>query len=308
MSSKNAPKKDSLNRNQRRNLNREKAREQARLLKEKEEAKRKRTRIIAGCAGALLIVAVIALVVVLVKNVDDPVPALEGSDGLPHAEKIITTQPPANVTEYGGISLGKELKAGTANKGVPQVDIYFDYSCHHCSDLGNEYGTQLAEAAKKGDITLVYHPVTTMRGLFSYTGAAAEFFVAENEPDKYLAFHELLHEKVMAPYAQALVNRKEGEEVPSPTVQDILPIAKEAGLSDKTYQGLSEELTPLEDALLNDSDKAFSIPLLQWVSETTEQFVADSKKVNGKVGTPEVYIDGQKTDRWSQDIPDLLNK
>lgn len=300
MSSKNAPKKDSLNRNQRRNLNREKAREQARLLKEKEEARRKRTRLIAASAGALLIVAVIALVVVLVKNVDDTVPAVKGSDGLSHAEKVITTPAPANVTEYGGISLGKELKAGTKNEGVPQVDIYFDYACPACGQLGNKYGVALGEAAKRGDITLVYHPVRIHGIPFASTGAGAEFFVAENEPDKYFTFHELVHEKLMTPYLEGKTS--------DPSARDVVNIAKEAGVSEENCEKLLQELTEMEKALENE-DTASS-PLLTWIIEITQQFAADSQlsRTDGSYGTPSVYIDGVMSDSWSTDIPDLLNK
>lgn len=300
MSSKNAPKKDSLNRNKRRNINREKAREQARLLKEKEEAKRKRIRIIAASAGALIIVAVIVLAVVLVKNSDTNMPSSIGSDGLKHTEKVITTQAPANVTEYGGISLGKELKAGTANKGVPQVDIYFDYSCPACGQLGNEYGAALGEAAKRGDITLVYHPVRIHGTPFASTGAGAEFFIAENEPDKYFTFHELVHDKLMIPYLAG--------KAAEPTAQDIVDIAREAGVSEENCEKLLQELTQIEEALANDS--ATSTPLLTWLAEITQQFALDSQlsRTDGSYGTPSVYIDGEMSNSWSTDIPDLLNK
>lgn len=301
MSSKNAPKKNNLKHNQQRTLNREQAREQARALQEKEKAKRKRTRIIAACAGAILIVAVIVLAIVFVKNSGTDTPSVTSSDGLKHAEKVITMQTPANITEYGGISLGKELKAGTANTGVPQVDIYFDYKCHHCSDLGAEYGAALSEAAKAGDITLVYHPVAIMGDLFCYTGAAAEFFVAENEPDKYFAFHELMHEKLMA---DAAYNR-----IPTPTAQQIVDVAKEAGVSDDNCRALLQELTTMEDVLTGSTNDSLP-PLSAWVDETTQQFIADSQlyRTDGKYGTPSLYIDGVKSDSWTTDIPELLNK
>lgn len=300
MSSKNAPKKDTLNRNQRRTINREKAREQARLLKEKEEARRKRTRIIAASAGALLIVAVIALVVILVKNADTDIPSSIGTDGLKHTEKIITTQAPANVTEYGGISLGKELTAGTKNDGVPQVDIYFDYACPACSQLGNEYGVALGEAAKKGDITLVYHPVRIHGIPFASTGAGAEFFVAENEPDKYFAFHELMHEKLMTAYLE--------EKISAPSARDVVTIAKEAGVSEENCEKLLQELTDMEKALENEDTAP--PPLLTWIAEVTQQFAADSQlsRTDGSYGTPSVYIDGVMSNSWSTDISDLLNR
>lgn len=300
MSSKNAPKKGNLNRNQRRNLNREQAREQARLLKEKEAAKRKRTRIIAASAGALLVVAVIALVIVLVKNTDTDIPSSIGSDGLKHTEKIITTQAPANVTEYGGISLGKELKAGTKNEGVPQVDIYFDYACPACNQLDNDYGAALGEAAKRGDITLVYHPVRIHSIPFASTGAGAEFFIAENEADKYFAFHTRVHEKLMTPYLE--------EKISAPSARDVVDVAREVGVSEENCEKLLQELTQMEEALENEGTTP--TPLLTWIAETTQQFAADSQlsRTDGSYGTPSVYIDGVMSDSWSTDIPDLLDK
>ncbi|MBR5951073.1 MAG: thioredoxin domain-containing protein [Actinomycetaceae bacterium] len=298
MPSTNSSQKDKLNRNQRRSLNREQAREQAHALKAKENAKKKRTRILAIVAATALIAAVIGIAVVLVKNANNTA-VMTNNDGLPHVAKTITMEAPKNVTEYGGIPLGKDLKAGTVNEGVPQIDIYFDYSCHHCNDLSNEYGAALTEAAQKGEITLVYHPVASMQGLFSFTGAVAEFYVASNEPEKYLKFHDLLHEKLMTPYMAKTIE--------TPQAKDIGTIARQAGLSDSTYQGLMEELTATENALLKDQSKASSIPLLIWVSEVTNQFIKDSEALDNK-GTPTVYFDGKKLDNWKEDLPNLLNK
>ncbi|MBR5951074.1 MAG: thioredoxin domain-containing protein [Actinomycetaceae bacterium] len=251
--------------------------------------------IIITTVSIVLIAAIIAVAVLLARSsqTSDPSPSSTGSSPSTTAKQLSITE-----RAESGITLGKDLKAGTVNTGARQIDIYFDYACSHCNHLGNDYGTGLGEAAKAGNITLVYHPVAIMNTLFSYTGASAEFFVAENEPDKYYVFHELLHEKVMTPYMKGELN---------PQTDDIIAVAREAGVSETNIDKLSKELTTIEDSLLK-GDSSNITPLLEKVLDTTEQFVNESITSTGSAGTPTVYIDNVKSKNWTQDIPDLINK
>lgn len=252
--------------------------------------------------ASVIVVAVIVLLAALLAafaifrttHADSPSPTPTTSEPAPTDTSIDLT-----TYEGGGLSLGKELTAGTKNEGATQVDIYFDYACSHCNHLSNDYGAGLGEAAKAGDITLVYHPVAIMGVLFSYTGAGAEFFVADNEPDKYFAFHELLHEKIMTPYMNG--------DVQDPRAKDIVAIAKEAGVSEENCEVLSKELTEMENILLA-NDHSRSTTLLDHVIETTNLFIDNSQKAHGSAGTPTVYIDGKKAENWTTDIPELLDK
>ncbi|MBR6458642.1 MAG: thioredoxin domain-containing protein [Actinomycetaceae bacterium] len=261
----------------------------------------KSTGIIVTAVSVLLIAAIIFFVVLLVKNVDT-----NGSSSEPTENSSTTSTPDPNATlltaperAKEGISLGKELVAGTQNEGATQVDIYFDYSCSHCNHLGNDYGADLAAAAKDGDITLVYHPVAILNTFFSYEGAGAELFVAENEPDKYLIFHELLHEKVMTPYING--------EAESPNAQTIVDTAREAGVSDANCEALLKELTDMED-ILGQNDQSNLTPLLTKVVETSNRFTTESIAMTGGAGTPTVYIDGVQKENWSTDLANILSK
>lgn len=255
-----------------------------------QNTQKKNTEAIIAIVSALTIVIIAAFAIFFAlrhvgNNSDNPTPSNTSS----------------TVTDHGldGISLGKELVAGTENENATRVDIYFDYACTHCNHLGNDYGVQLGEAAKNGDITLVYHPVSIMSTLFSYTGAAAELFIAENAPDKYFEFHELLHNKIMTPYMNGDMN--------DPRAQNIIDIAKEAGVDEDNCAALLKELTEMEDILLK-NDQSRSTALLEQVIDTTNSFVDDSMKATGSAGTPTVYIGGKKAENWSTDISNLLNK
>lgn len=268
---------------------------------EEQATQTKTTNIVVTTVSVILIAAIIFFAVLLAKNTDT-----SGSPSEPTENSSTTSEPNPNATLFNateraeeGISLGKELVARTHNEGATQIDIYFDYSCSHCNHLGNDYGTGLGEAAKAGDITLVYHPVAIMGTLFSYTGAGAELFVAENEPDKYFAFHELLHEKIMTPYMNG--------DLTDPSAQNIVDIAREAGVSEAQCETLLKELTDMED-ILRQNDQSRSTPLLTQVIETTNRFVEESMAATGGAGTPTVYIDNVKSESWSTDIPNLLSK
>lgn len=260
------------------------------LPQEQTPPPKKNTGAIIAIISVLTILAVVAVTVFFALGYAD------NNSGKPTPSNTSTA---LTTDEDPGISLGKDLVAGTKNEGATQVDIYFDYACSHCNHLGNDYGAELGEAAKAGDITLVYHPVSIMSTLFSYTGAAAEFFVAENEPDKYFVFHELLHEKIMTPYMNGDLN--------DPRAQNIVDIAKEAGVSEENCEALSKELTEMEDILLK-NDHSRSTSLLDHVITVSDTFVNNSMKATGSAGTPTVYIDGKKSESWSTDIPSLLSK
>lgn len=268
---------------------RERARAQAQALKEKEAQARKRTIIIAAVVALVLVGALVAILIATTRGSSSPTGTL-GDDGLTHNESVITLDVPANVTSIGGISVGKSLEAGTSNEGAPQVDIFFDYACSHCYDLEKEYGKALQEAAKNGEITLVYHPVSLpMDEFLSPTGIAIETYVAANEPESYIAVHNAMHENMIKPLREGTVSSY-------PTTEDIAKIAQEAGLSEKTTEGLKKAL---------DNDE-----LTDWGTQITQQFVADSTtyRDDNSYGTPTVFVDGKHQDSWSEPLKKYAGK
>lgn len=261
-------------------LSREEARAQAIKLKEQEASRRKRTVIIAVGVAVAIIAGLGALAYGLLKSDGSAQTAAVGEDGLPHGKSVITAQAPKNLTSIGGISLGKDLVAGTANEGAKQIDIFFDYACSHCFELEADFAPGLVEAAKKGEVTLVYHPLAFMDPEISPKGAAIETYVAANEPKSYLAVHQAMHKNIIAPL-------RDGTLTEYPSIDDYVKVAKEAGLSDSVADGLAKAL---------ESDE-----LNEWVEQVTQQFSSDSStyRDDGKVGTPTVFVDGKMQSPWA---------
>lgn len=269
------------------------------LPQEQEAPKSKSTAIIVAIVSVFLIAAIITFIVLFIKNNDK---TAESEPSPTPTQSATTSEPtptaaPDDTPKYpnGGITLGKDLVAGTENTGATRVDIYFDYTCGYCELLLDEFDTALSDATKAGNITLVYHPILVhQNNPFAYTGAGAEHFIASNEPEKYLTFHALMHEKITAPYMNG--------EISEPAVQDIVQIAREAGLSEENCTTLSNELTQLENYVLSDNPPEASA-LLRLIIDETNQFID-----NGGTGTPTVIIDGIAAENWRTDLADLLNK
>ncbi len=267
---------------------RDKARARALEIKAAESKARKRSIVIAVGAALAVVAAIIAAVVALGTK-SDGVSAVRGSDGLDHVGNSFTAEIPEGLTEGGGISLGKGLKAGTSNEGAPQVDIFFDYMCSHCSHLEDEYGEKLLAAADAGDITLVYHPVAIMDETLSPRGVIIESYVASAEPESFAGVHTAMHENL----AKKILD---GEITDYPSIEEIVGIAKKGGLSDKGAKGLAE-------ALEDDTWATFA-------EDVRKQFAADSVtyRDDGSIGTPTVFIDGKHESEWSSALSQFTNK
>lgn len=258
---------------------REQAREAARKLQEQEAKRATRNRILA-IVGVIALVAVIAVAVVLIvrsgSNQDDSSSDGEWAD-FNQAASVFTDDRPDNVNDQGGISIGSSLEAGSVNEGAPEVRIYFDYMCSWCNRLENEYGEDLTQMAKDGDITLIYQPVSIMGQDMSDMGATADFFLAENDPEHYLEFHnQLFFEKT-----NPLFLEEQSADQQLPTIDDIVEVAGEVGIDDDT-------IADLKDAVQQGS------------YDSTIQDAYDQWTANGQTGTPGVIINDRQLSDWTE--------
>ncbi len=257
---------------------REAAREAARKLRIEEAKRAKRNRILAIIASLVVVALVATAVFVIVNSKSKQSAILKGADGTPQyakftaGESAFTGSLPANVEKNGGISVGASLTAGSKNEGKPTVDIYFDYLCVHCNDLEAQFGEALTEMAKEGEITLVYHPVEIMHQAFSTHSAAADFFVAQNAPDKYIEFHNKVFSDLSNPVFK--------EQASLPTTEDLIKVAKDVGVND-------DVASRLEKALNSES-------LTSLVEQASKQFAND-----GLTGTPAVIVNGRQLLNWN---------
>lgn len=139
---------------------------------------------------------------------------------------------PTNMDEYGGISLGQNLVAGTKNDGAPVVTIYSDPFCPYCNLLEQEYGKRLESMAQSGKITLVNQPnLRFAETQFSPLSLQAEVWFAANHPDKYKEFHSRLYADIAGPVTTRDGEPVSHEERVEPAMSRVYELAGAVGLT-----------------------------------------------------------------------------
>lgn len=92
------------------------------------------------------------------------------------------------VDDLEGFLIG-EGGFGKANLKVPNVELYFSYTCPGCIQLENQYGAELVKLAKAGKINLLLHPVNVHTFQWTIISSDAAILVAKEQPDKLIDFH-----------------------------------------------------------------------------------------------------------------------
>lgn len=247
---------------------RDSARALAATMRAEQAAREKRVKTI---TIAVFGVAVLALVAAIVWAVIASRPTK-----LPEPGALAT---PSVVNTDGGISVGKEGTANTVTEGAPVMDLYLDFMCVWCGTFEETNGELVKQWREAGDVTVVYHPVAilddaSVGASFSTRAAAAAVWVAEKSPASFDKF-------VAAMFAQQPTEGTKG-----PTDREIADIAKAAGASAETVDGIAN-LT---------SYKTYAA----WIAAQTDA-VSKNEKLwttyqDGRKGfsTPTVVIGGQK--------------
>lgn len=258
------------------------AREKARQIREEQQKRERRNKLLIrwGVVVALVaVIAVVALVVTTSMRQNAPI----GDTG-PRA---------ANTNQYGGVTLGKgtavtAVPASTVNvadvptatskpsagqaanapgveasaKGEPvKVVIYVDFICPICKQFEDTYGDKLNQARNDGKITIEYRALGFLDQQsstnYSSRAANAAAAVANSHPDKYADF-------VAALYAQQ-------------------PAEGSAGLSDQKLKDIAKGLgADISQAV---DDKTYR-PQVKYDTQLAS--------ASGVTGTPTVYVDGKQ--------------
>ncbi|MBM7824622.1 protein-disulfide isomerase [Arcanobacterium pluranimalium] len=239
------------------------ARNKARMLREQEEKRAKRNRILTIVSILVALALVVFAVVKIVTNKSSD----HGSyDGEKRAVKLV------NVTDDYGIYVGAKGQAVDKGNGAPTVGVYSDFICTHCNDLEKASSEAYAKHLAAGDVQVQYFPVSILGGSMSQLGAAAAFYVATYSPDNYVQFQEKLFVRT-----DEILKRAK----PQPTAAEIADIAKAAGVPD--------------DVLAN---MPASIESEEW--QAVVQKATDKFREKGYKGTPTVTLDGKETEEWAK--------
>lgn len=142
------------------NERREMAREQARLAREEEKKREKRRRLyLQGgiVLGVIAILAVVGIVLMQTLKPAGPGPANMASGGVVFGEDL-------SIIENAGLDSGEERVAPEVDRSAGPLDIaiYVDYSCDHCANFEQAYGSLLENWVGSGDATLQVYPVNIL--------------------------------------------------------------------------------------------------------------------------------------------------
>lgn len=173
---------------------RDAAREKARAIRENDQRKAKRNKLI-------LQLSVVVVALGIVGGVGATI-AIESAN---RAAAPVVSDVPENLTPLGGIKIGVGLQAFTADKtptpeasdvAAPEIIIYVDYQCPICQAWDVPNSAQLRSWVDTGAATLEIRPISFLdrASLNEYSSRAdnAALCVANFVPDSYFDFHDEL--------------------------------------------------------------------------------------------------------------------
>jgi protein-disulfide isomerase len=177
------------------NEKREAARDKARILREEQKKKDRRTKFLLQggiILASLAIVAVIALVIVNSVRPVGPGPRNMASDGIQISQGSIATVTPALASDEDPVANKRDEKAG-----ILDIQIYVDYLCPICGDFEKTNAEYIQGLLENGKTTVEIHPITILDRLsqgtkYSTRAANAAACVANYSPDQFYDFHNLL--------------------------------------------------------------------------------------------------------------------
>ena len=178
------------------NEKREAARDKARILREDQKKKDRRTKFLLQggiILASLAIVAVIALVIVNSVRPVGPGPQNMASDGIQISQGSIATETPALKSDDKPVANKRDEAAG-----ILDIQMYVDYLCPVCGDFEKTNGEYISSLMENGKTTVEIHPITILDRLsqgtkYSTRAANAAACVANYSPNQFYDFHNLLY-------------------------------------------------------------------------------------------------------------------
>lgn len=253
------------------NERRAEAREKARVFRQEQEKKERRTRLLlqGGVAlAAVAIIAVIALVLVNSVRPEGPGPRNMASDGIRIGEGFTAVATPA-------LDAGDRPVVSEANpEGVVDIQIVLDYLCPICGEFEATNADFIRTLVESGAATVEYRPIAILTSRsagteYSLRAANAAACVANFTPNSFFAFNARLFE--------------EQPEEGTPGLDDARLIELAGGAASAS--------SALEECI---TERTFS----SWVKAATTRaqtgpLAIRDVEVEGIIGTPTIFVNGQ---------------
>jgi protein-disulfide isomerase len=255
---------------------REQARAKARELREQRAKGDKRKRLLISIGLTVGIIAVVAGVVAGVFAFSTTT-----NTSAENAKKV-----PANVTDFGGVLIGKDLLPTTsaeAKKGN-QIVIYQDYQCPICKLFEEPNSSQIKSWVQSGLATVEYHPISFLDGQslnnYSSRSTNAALCVANAQPEKFYDVNT------------ALYASQPDENTAGPSDSDLKETLKSASVN------INADLNSCID------EKRYAKYIENRTAEAFSQPAVTGKDIPR--GTPYVLVNGVLYD-WGGKAEDLVN-
>lgn len=257
----------SLSKNERR----EAARQKARVLRDSQKKKDRRSKAL--LQGSLLVVViaiatVVALVIINSVRPPSPGPLNMLSDGIKIEQGFKAVATPALQPD------AKPVAAKTNAPDVINIQIYIDYQCPVCGQFEKTNAAQIAKLVATGAATEEVHPIAILDNLslgrkYSTRAANAAACVANNSPNEFFTYSALLFDNQPKENSEGLSDAK------------LISLAKQAKVAKAS--SISRCIT----------DQTFKAWVASATTRATSTQVADSN-VKKIIGTPTVIINGKK--------------
>lgn len=262
------------------NERREAAREKARILREEQRKKDRRTKVLLQGGIVLATLAIAAVVVLVIVNSIKPAgpgPLNMASDGIQLTAGAVATETPALKPDEEPIPNERD-----EDSGVIDIQMYVDYLCPICGQFEAANGEYISSLLENGGATVEIHPISILDRLsqgtkYSTRATNAAACVANYSPNQFYDFHNLL-----------FANQ---------------PAENTSGLSDDelielTTQAKVESADDIASCIKNQEFKA-------WVTNSTDRALngpIPNSNVDKVTGTPTVIVNGLKYEGAVNDL------
>ncbi|MDJ0336045.1 thioredoxin domain-containing protein [Salinibacterium sp. G-O1] len=262
------------------NEKREAARDKARILRESQKKKDRRTKVLLQGGiifASLAIVAIIALVIVNSVRPVGPGPRNMASDGILISEGFVAAESAALKSDDEPIPNERDEASGAL-----AIQMYVDYLCPICGDFEATNGEYISSLVENGKTTVEIHPITILDRLsqgtkYSTRSANATACVANYSPDNFYDFHNLLFANQPAENSSGLDN------------DELIALTKEAGV---------KSASSIESCIKDQEFKS-------WVNASTARALngpIPNSNIDKVEGTPTVLVNGLKYEGSVSDL------
>ena len=255
------------NHKQTRSEQRDAARQKAKALREQNQKKAKRSKLVIQLSVVLVALGIVGGVAAVI--------AIEAAN---RVAAPVVDDVPKNLTELGGLKIGVGLQAFTADKTptpeasetkAPEIVVYVDYQCPICQAFDLPNSAQIRSWVDTGAATVEIRPISFLdrASLNEYSSRAANaaFCVANFEPDSYFDMHSNL-----------MINQPaEGQE--GLDDNELYKVAQQSGAGTDEVKGCIQ-------------NKSFA----DYIEQRTQKVLNTPQQGVTVTGTPTVLVNGAK--------------